>query len=260
MWSGALDSSGLLRSHPMAFLASPITNILIYTPKHTYFTFYTCLYTIILLQVATDADLEESRKRHLHAQKLDNASESRRGTQKRNNSGRWNGNGGNKGKGKGKGKESQNNKNNGRVNGDGVTLVTAAWTSELMDGSLNSMLDAWDGPKVVVVARLGKKTGPVGPDLDQDLKAPILPRSDVTVIEVDLGSCSRFLKGNKGNSNKEEKGYSNKEDKENKILPSNMLMNIGLDVAATDVVFSCPKGYIPRLHSEAGEENPGKAV
>ena len=36
MWSGALDSSSVLQSYSIASLASPMTNILISTLKHTY--------------------------------------------------------------------------------------------------------------------------------------------------------------------------------------------------------------------------------
>ena len=109
------------------------------------------------------------------------------------------------------------------VEADEVTMVSAAWQSEFYDGYLDDMLNAWIGPKIIVLGAIGTK----------DLKP--LSRNDVTVLEVDLAPC--LLQGD--------------HTKSDFVLPDATLLNIGLDASGTDLVAVFPKGFVPQRHIDA---------
>jgi len=115
------------------------------------------------------------------------------------------------------------------VQAEEVTMVSAAWENEFYDGSLNEMLDAWVGPKLLVLGYHGS------------MPEKTAPRTDVTVLLVDLASCLR------------------KAQNRALTLPDSTLLNIGLDAAGTELVAVFPKGMVPQQPMDAAKGNPAEA-
>jgi len=116
------------------------------------------------------------------------------------------------------------------VQAEGVTMISVGWESEFYDGSFNEMLDAWAGPKLLVLGYHGI------------LDEKNAPRTDVTVILVDLTACLQNAHANKILT-----------------LPDATLLNIGLDAAGTDLVAVFPKGIVPQQPMDAKQGNPAAA-
>jgi len=114
-----------------------------------------------------------------------------------------------------------------------VTLVTATWAASYTAGAVDAMLDSWAGPKVVVVgtvdpASTASSTAASGVDA-----ALALRRNDTTVVWVDLRPCQHAARGPFA-----------EQQLSAPVLPDNALYNIGLDVAATDLVCLAPPGLV----------------
>jgi hypothetical protein len=146
------------------------------------------------------------------------------------------------------------------VDGEGVSLITVAWASDFHTPQLQTMLASWKGPKVLVLAHMGAATRTVLYGAD----------SDTTIIEVDLSECAAYMHTNSHHhkSKKTNKGVWHADPKftfdtdgsvsdagndhdgghRNGVLPNNLLYNVGLDAAATELVCVAPVGTVFSAH------------
>jgi hypothetical protein len=127
-----------------------------------------------------------------------------------------------------------------------VTMISVAWVKDYQEESFDAMLDAWNGPKLIILGN------PDSNDIGKSIKSRSV-RSDVTIVEVNLEPCYIKMK-NSGNGNGEKHSFK----KGPKILPDSTLLNIALDIVATDLVAIFPMGIVPQYPEDVkGSGNVG---